>query len=170
MNSQKKLTTLRRSKMKFFGRLISAAAVAAAVFSSPLMAQDWNHRPAFGTVNLHAGFTQDPWRRTVRAGGDFHNRRNCNGWFATAPDYRLQYTASSSWNLSIFVRASGDTVLLVNDPNGNWHCNDDFNGQNPGLTFAGPRSGQYDIWVGTWNRPRVRNAVIHVSELGLFNN
>jgi hypothetical protein len=52
--------------------------------------------------------------------------------------------------LSFYVEARDDTVLLVNTPDGEWHCNDDFSGLNPALTFDAPREGQYDIWVGTF--------------------
>jgi hypothetical protein len=49
------------------------------------------------------------------------------------------------------VEARDDTVLLVNTPDGEWHCNDDYSGLNPALTFEAPQEGQYDIWVGTYS-------------------
>jgi hypothetical protein len=53
--------------------------------------------------------------------------------------------------LSFYVEARDDTVLLVNTPDGEWHCNDDFSGLDPALTFETPQEGQYDIWVGTFS-------------------
>jgi hypothetical protein len=53
--------------------------------------------------------------------------------------------------LSFYVEARDDTVLLVNTPDGEWHCNDDYSGLNPALTFEAPQEGQYDIWVGTYS-------------------
>lgn len=42
------------------------------------------------------------------------------------------------------------TTILINDPNGSWICNDDFDGTHPSVTWTAPASGQYDIWVGTY--------------------
>ncbi len=44
--------------------------------------------------------------------------------------------------------------MVINDPAGNWHCNDDSNylsGTNSGIQFDEPRSGDYQIWVGSYN-------------------
>ena len=53
--------------------------------------------------------------------------------------------------LSFYVEAREDTVLLVNSPDAEWHCNDDFSGLNPAVVFENPLEGQYDIWVGTYS-------------------
>jgi hypothetical protein len=41
--------------------------------------------------------------------------------------------------LSFYVEARDDTVLLVNTPDGEWHCNDDFLGPQPGADLRQPR-------------------------------
>ena len=114
----------------------------------------------------------DPYVVRVRAGGDnrFRGGGGCpgGGWFANAPDFRLHYRAGG-FQLSIYSRAPGDTMLLVNDPNGNWHCNDDYQGLDPALVFSRPLSGQYDIWAGTYNRTRVQNTRIYITEMGPFS-
>lgn len=150
--------------------ILKAAAIAAlgvaAGFGSA-EAQNWRLNPSYGSVTLNAGFLPDPRTRTVRAGGDQHftGGGGCpgGGWFANAPDYRLYYRAGN-YRLSIYVRAPGDTMLLVNDPTSTWFCNDDANGLDPGIQFSNPASGQYDIWVGTYNRSRVGNSTIFISE------
>lgn len=146
--------------------------LAAAGLALPAVAQNYALSPAYGSVTLNAGFMPDPRTRTVRAGGDnwFAGGGDCpgGGWFANAPDYRVYYRAGG-YPLSIYVRAPGDTMLLINDPRGDWYCNDDFLGVNPALVFDSPLSGQYDIWVGTYDRSRVRNSTIYITEMGPFS-
>lgn len=150
-----------------FLKFILAAAVIAPLAMTQAEAQNYNLSPSFGTLNLRAGFMPDPRTRTVQAGGDSHfgGGGGCpgGGWFANRPDYRLNYQAGG-YALTIYVSAPGDTMLLVNDPTATWYCNDDYNGLDPLVHFANPRSGQYDIWVGTYNRSRVRNSTIYISE------
>ena len=60
--------------------------------------------------------------------------------------------------------------MIVNDPSGNWHCNDDFDsagGTNPGVVFSQPDAGIYDIWVGTYSEGEAfESANLHITELG----
>lgn len=155
--------------MKTIFKTVIAAALAATLLAPAAIAQNYNLRPAFGSVRLNAGFLPDPFqRRGIQAGGDNHYRGDAGcpggGWFANAPDYRLHYRAGG-YPLTIYVNAPGDTMLLINDPNTAWFCNDDSNNSlNPAIRFNRPSSGQYDIWVGTYNRSRVRNSTIFISE------
>lgn len=153
--------------MNSFLKIVISAAVAATAFTSTAFAQNWRLGSSFGSVTLNAGFMPDPRTRTVRAGGDQHftGSRGCpgGGWFANAPDYRLFYRAGG-YVLTIGVNAPGDTMLLVNDPTATWYCNDDAYGLDPAIRFNNPSSGQYDIWVGTYNRSRVHNSVIYITE------
>ncbi|MCL4675345.1 MAG: peptidase S1 [Pararhodobacter sp.] len=149
-------------------KLAIAAALATSLSGADARAQNWQLSPSYGSVTLSAGFLPDPRTRTVRAGGDNHfsGSQSCpgGGWFANAPDYRLNYRAGG-YSLSIYVAAPGDTMLLVNDPNAQWYCDDDsYGNRNPMIRFANPSSGQYDIWVGTYNRSRVHNSVIYITE------
>jgi len=150
----------------------SLAAVSLAVMAGTAVAQNYNLRPSYGSVRLNAGFANDPYVVVGRAGGDryFQGGGGCpgGGWFANAPDFRLHYRAGG-YQLSVYVRAPGDTMLLVNDPNGTWFCNDDYRGLDPAIVFNRPLSGQYDFWFGTYNRSRVNNARLHISELGPFS-
>lgn len=156
-----------RAKMKKVLSLAAAATIGLGITASTAVAQNYSLRPSYGTIRLNAGFMPDPVTRRVRGGGDQHftGGGGCpgGGWFANAPDYRLNYRAGN-FALTIYVRAPGDTMLLVNDPSGTWYCNDDTYGLDPAVRFNNPSSGQYDIWVGTYNRSRVRNSVIHISE------
>jgi len=130
---------------------LAAAALALCVFSTTAEAQNPNRNPLYGSVTLQAGFTPDPWAVNVQAGGNIPtNLGGVNTWVADAPDYRVFYNAGR-YRLTFFVQSNADTTLLVNLPNGRWVAVDDFNGLNPQITFDPPMSGQYDIWVGSFN-------------------
>jgi hypothetical protein len=127
--------------------------------------------PAFGTVNLNAGFTPDPHTMGISAGGSYDASglaASCTGWIAQAPDYRVNWTAGSSGLPLLFsVDAEADTTLVINDAQGNWVCDDDggANNLNPAITFTAPASGQYDVWVGTFSSGDLQKSTLHVSEI-----
>lgn len=125
--------------------------------------------PAYGSVALQAGFLPDPHTVAISAGGEYaasNLQQGCTGFIAAAPDYRVNYSAGSL-PLIFSVAASADTTLVVNTPDGRWHCDDDggVNGLNPSIRFNGPQSGQYDIWVGTYAAGQLQQSTLHVSEV-----
>ena len=159
---------------RFLRTALTAAALAlglGAALTPAAEAQNINGRAAYGEVSLTAGFLPDPYVVRVRAGGDwfFQTSNTCRrgGWFAQNPDFRLYYQAGA-YQLSIYARAPGDTMLLVNAPDGGWYCNDDYSGLDPAIVFPQPLSGRYEIWNGTYNRARVRNTMLYITELGPF--
>jgi hypothetical protein len=107
----------------------------------------------YGEVQLNSGFTPDPHRVTLTAGGTISASSvsaDCRGTIATAPDYQITYTAGAL-PLAIRTQASTDTTLVVNAPDGQWYCDDDSGGgTNAQVYYAKPSSGTYDIWVGTY--------------------
>jgi hypothetical protein len=149
-------------------RLVLALAAIAAC-AAPVLAQDVRGRPSFGTLNLNANFAPDPTVVNVTAGGTLSAERlggpQCVGSIANAPDVRLNYRAGQGLPLFLSVVSNADTVLVVNLPNGQWACNDDFQGVNPGLIFRNPQSGQYDIWIGHYDRGRSIPAQLRISEI-----
>lgn len=146
-------------------RLLGAAAVCA-VLALPAMAQDYTADPV-EEIDLATGFDADPHVVTLTAGGDEtldSDLAGCDGYVADRPDVRLNYT-SGELPLYIFADSQADTVLLVNDPDGVWHCDDDGGFQlNPLIAFDEPSSGQYDIWVGTVSDGLPR-ATLYISEV-----
>ncbi|MDX1688353.1 MAG: hypothetical protein R3248_10250 [Candidatus Promineifilaceae bacterium] len=62
--------------------------------------------------------------------------------------------------------STADTTLLVRDPRGNYHCNDDWTSgdTDPMLQFNNPRAGTYTIWVGKYFSGTA-SGVLHISEL-----
>jgi len=136
-----------------FGAALFATVMVA---GGPALAQDASLDPVFGSLALKSGFKPDPRSVDIVAGGTedaSHLGGSCVGMVGDAPDYRLTYTAGGL-PLNIWVYADVDTTLVVNDPNGNWNCNDDGAGDggnvNPGLRWANPPSGVYDIWIGRY--------------------
>lgn len=127
------------------------------------VAQDFSEPSNYGEVELSSGFEDDPHTVTLSAGGfvDLSSSTivdNCVGWVSEAPDYQLTFRPdlSSALSLGFYTDSEVDTVILINDPQGNWHCNDDFNadselGLGPGLRFEEPLDGIYDVWVGVYN-------------------
>lgn len=117
-------------------------------------AQNVNGTPTFGRATLTAGFTPDPHRVNVYAGGSIDVYKDtglpaaCVGAIASAPDYSVTYTPGS---LPLVFRtlSSADTTLVINGPDGNWYCDDDSYGDGDAqVQFQKPKSGRYDVWVG----------------------
>lgn len=68
--------------------------------------------------------------------------------------------------MRFFVRASGDTTLVINDARGRWWCSDDEGGYpNPMVDIASPPGGQYDIWIGSYRAGENIPATLHMTEL-----
>lgn len=156
--------------MSPFVRILAAGAALAAVASTGIAAaQNYGLNPTYGTAQLNAGFTPDPYVVNVQSGGSINAQTlssSCRGFIANAPDVRLNYSAGS-YPLIISAASSADTTLVVNGPDGSWYCDDDGgnNGLNPAIRFNSPQSGQYDIWIGTYGNASLQPAQLHISEL-----
>ncbi|HEX6997792.1 MAG TPA: serine protease [Gammaproteobacteria bacterium] len=138
-------------------QIVAALSAAAMAVAAPASSQELEASPRYGAVSLTGNFQPDPHRVAVAAGGPDSASplgANCAGYIDNArPDYELDFASPSRYPLGFYVVGDVDTTLVVNDPLGNWYCNDDFNrrgGHNPGVVFTGPSSGTYDIWVGTY--------------------
>jgi hypothetical protein len=120
------------------------------------MRASWALNPRYGAHELVSGFTPDPWSINVQSGGDIDMRQrqsSCAGFITENPDVRVKFTAGEAGlPLIISVNSPEDTTLVVNDADGLWRCDDDGGvlGSNPMVMIAEPKSGQYDIWVGTY--------------------
>lgn len=156
--------------MSSIARLLAASAAVLTLAAGAAAAQDFHANPTYGTAAINTGFNPDPRVVSVQAGGslDAHGiSSSCAGFIANAPDYRVNYTAGTQYPLIISVAANADTTLVVNGPDGNWYCDDDggVNGMNPSLRFNNPRSGQYDIWVGTYTSGTLQPSQLNISEV-----
>jgi len=133
-----------------------AAALALAFVWTGAEAQDSSKTATYGEIVLRAGFTPDPYRVSVTAGGSIDAYADtplpaaCVGNVADAPDFEVTYEAG---RLPLVFRtlSSVDTTLIINGPDGNWSCDDDSYGDGDAqVRFDKPRSGTYDIWIGTF--------------------
>lgn len=133
--------------------LLGAACCFAAATNST-QAQNTDAEPRYGLERLTAGFEPDPHTVPLKSGGETAVSglpETCLGYInAGQPDVSVIYENRPDLNLTFFVDGPSDTALLVNDPNGVWHCNDDAGGADgyqPSVTIQGPAEGKYDIWV-----------------------
>lgn len=156
--------------MSPISRILAAAAALTFTAIGVASAQNYSQQPTYGTLNLSAGFPNDPRTVAVQAGGSTNAAQSiggsCRGYIATAPDVRLNY-AAGSLPLIISVASANDTTLVVNGPDGSWYCDDDGGnvGMNPSLRWGSPASGQYDIWIGTYGSASLVPATLAISEL-----
>ncbi|RKQ95120.1 peptidase S1 [Maricaulis maris] len=144
-------------------RLAIIAGLACLIINGSTSAQ------TFGSVNLRAGFTPDPYRTTITSGGNIAARNlftNCTGWVADAVDFAVYYSAGN-YNLTISATSQADTTLIVQAPNGQFYCDDDSGpGLNPTITIGNPGSGAYSVWVGSYRQGEYAQATLSVSEIG----
>lgn len=149
-------------------RFFIAAIALAGAASTAALAQDTGARTNYGELSLSAGFNNDPRVISLRAGGTIPASEidsDCRGYITDAPDVRLYYEAGSL-PLIISVDSGADTTLVVNTPDGEFHCDDDSGqGTNPSIRFSRPLEGRYEIWVGTYSATASQPARLYISEL-----
>lgn len=177
-------------KPQCLGLATLAALAGSIVLSSAADAQpapDWRRSPSFGATALQSGFVPDPAAYGLTAGGgsdpiqvaslglvDAATGQACSqSYVARSPDFRFQFAAGQSFSfLRFFVvtQNAADATLLINQPDGSWRCNDDsFGTLMPSIDFQAPMSGQYDIWVGTYQASSGNPSVLYVTELQSVN-
>lgn len=138
------------------GLTLALIALLALPAANTVWAQNLDAEPLFGSTSLEAGFSATPFTVEVSPGGEDESYvlgDECYGYIRFAqPDFVLNYQAGTS-SLGIFALSDLDITMAVNDPAGNWHCNDDslyLSGTNSGIQFNDPQSGDYQIWVGSY--------------------
>lgn len=125
-----------------------------------------DYRQAAPVHTLQLDHIWDPLRHRVRGRGAT-TLRNCAGFNSNpfvgrihaTPTLVLDWTDTGErWHGSrLRIRTedgnngrSCDTTLLIRDPLGAWHFNDDYWGWNAGREMGWAPSGEYQIWVGIW--------------------
>lgn len=136
---------------------VAAAALLIAGSAAAQTAPNPDLRPLHGEIHLRAGFSPDPHDVRVDTSGQVparNARAGCAGYVTTAPTIRVNWTAGTGI-LPLFFTTTDygrDPVILVRDPNGAWHCDDDGGiGLNPLFEAQNTLSGPYDVWVGSWS-------------------
>jgi hypothetical protein len=124
--------------------------------------------PQHGSHSLTSGFIPDPYTVPVTGGGRIdvsYLGGPCRGHTSRPPDFRLNYTKGAHPLLRFYYKGSGDAVMVINDPVGNYYCNDDsFSTSKPTLDFSSPKSGRYDIWIGTYGPGSLAIGTLFVTE------
>ena len=93
---------------------------------------DATQPPSFGVVDIESGFMPDPHEAAVIGGGPIDVNAElgevcqgaANGFAASAPDYRLNYTAGE-YLLRLFFVGDADSAMVINGPDGMWYCHED---------------------------------------------
>jgi hypothetical protein len=97
-----------------------------------------------------------PFTSTITAGGEVAafnvelGNELCTGFVTAEPTFRFKWEGEGEV-LTLFVEAEDDTTLIVRDPSGTFHCNDDSAGSsnlNP-LSVMTPTAGYYYVWAGS---------------------
>lgn len=123
---------------------------------------DVSARPLHGQARLNRGFSPDPHRAEVQAGGPIDSTMAltghtvmegfCFGQITRAPTYRLTWGGRGEPLYISTESTDADTLLLVNAPDGGWWCDDDSAGElNAGLVIDNAPAGVYDIYVGSFS-------------------
>lgn len=134
-------------------KTIALVAALATLVAGPVAAQNAGLTANYGEISLRSGFTPDPYRVQVTAGGSVNGGAlpgSCTGMISEATDFEVSYSAGS---LPLVFRtlSSSDTTLIINGPDGSWSCDDDSYGDGDAeVRFNRPQSGTYDVWIGTF--------------------
>ncbi len=124
----------------------------------------------YGSVTLTPGFTPDPHSVPVTSGGrlsvrDMNLGSGCVGYATNQPDFIVRVSDEMSF-LRFYGEADGDMGLVINDPSGNWHCDDDSHtGTNPMVSLNNAGDGQYDVWISSYSSDENIRGTLYVTEL-----
>ncbi len=159
----------------------SAAIVTITIASQLLVtpsaqSQSAQPQPIFDNITIRPKFSPDPLTIRGISGGPVSVRKiagraetatgPCVGFVDQQPDHTIVLTAFFNY-LSLEVESPEDTTILIKGPGGSW-CNDEFDGQNPGI--AGQwLAGTYTIWVGSYDKDKYHPYTIRLSEVDLLN-
>lgn len=129
---------------------------------------DPSRDPLYGQADIERDFFPSPHAIQLVGGGrnriaEFVTTVDCQGYVAEAPDYSL-YLLEDFDSLRVAVHSPANMTLLVNAPDGSWHCNEDFIGADPSIGFYYARPGLYDIWVGSHDEDNYAAAILYATE------
>ncbi len=139
----------------------------------PPAALDWSLDPNFGDVELEPGFLPDPYTVDIVSGGGVDVGAagigtDCVGYATQAPDFDLYLQDDSDELRIFFVAATGeDTALIINTPDGEWLCNDDYDGTDPMVVIQNAAAGLYDIWVASYSSDVLAEGTLYITEMDL---
>lgn len=114
---------------------------------------------AYVTVDLQAGFPLDPFLVSVNGGGDVVASTldaACVGFVTENPVAVVRWQApeeAAPEEIEVFFYSDGDPTLAIQLPDGSFLCNDDAHDNllDPLIYVPAPASGEYKIWVGSYD-------------------
>jgi len=143
---------------------IGLAALLAVLLSGTALAQtdtaaatpaDNPEPSAYLTLDMQAGFVLDPFLVSLNGGGEVDASTldpACVGFINDKPVMIANWSGEAEF-LDIFFYSDTDPTLVIQLPDGSYACADDANDNllDPELTLANPATGQYKIWVGSYD-------------------
>jgi hypothetical protein len=127
--------------------------------------------PIFENVSINSKFSPDPLTLRGISGGSVAVKQvagrtetangPCVGYVDEKPNHILVLSDFFNY-LKIVAESPEDTTMVVRGPGGTW-CNDDFEGQNPGL--AGEwLPGTYRIWIGSYDKNKYPPYILRITK------
>jgi hypothetical protein len=122
----------------------------------------------YGHVSLRPGFVPDPHNVRGVSGGSMPASNlggQCRGFISQRPDHTFR--AQGNFNiLRVMARSNADTTLVVRDAQGRVFCDDDSGGnRNPMVVLQPMSAGNYDVWIGSYQRGTNARYTLGFSEL-----
>jgi hypothetical protein len=136
----------------FYLSLFGALACSTAAVACPAL------NMSSGAVNYDAAQLASPQAVSLTAGGE-NRLEQCGlgmlgfGQFRSVPDHSFVVMGQTPGDLVLAVTSECDAAMLVNTADGQWHFDDDANGNlDPRLTIPAGAAldGQVDVWIGTF--------------------
>ena len=128
---------------------------------------------AYVTVDLQAGFALDPFLVSVNGGGEIAASTldaACTGFVTENPVVVVRWNAEVEGSTplteaEIFFYSDGDPTLAVQLPDGTFVCNDDAHDNllDPLVLIPTPASGEYKIWVGSYDENQLIPGLLVIS-------
>lgn len=110
-------------------------------------------KKAYVTLDLAAGFPLDPFLVSVNGGGELDASvlsADCHGYIDVNPSVSVNWSGTADV-VRAFTYSDADPVLIVQTPDGNFHCGDDVSTLvlDSQVEIENPPAGIYNIWVGS---------------------
>lgn len=126
---------------------------------------------AYVTVDLQAGFALDPFLVSVHGGGEVAAStldEACVGFVTENPVAVVRWAAAEDATpeeVEVFFYSDGDPTLAVQLPDGSFLCNDDAHDNllDPQVFIPTPASGEYKIWVGSYDENQLIPGLLVIS-------
>lgn len=128
----------------------------------------FDQTPLEGTHHLVADAASEPLRIDVKTGGGLSVSgltlgANCRGFISRkSANVRVQFKQTGNASVELELEDKKPNALIVNGPDGRWHCARSGRDHKSTLRIDAANSGQIDIWAGGFNETRRDAATLTV--------